>query len=414
MGSSYRKEINALEHLAWASSKAQAGCRFSPINNGLLMIRLQHLDMLRGLASLGVVIGHARSFTLVPYADALNHDLAAKAVYALGGLGHVCVMIFFALSGFLVGGSSLAAMQRGQFFWRAYAAARLSRLWTVLVPALALTAVLDAIGYGLAPTGAYEGAFHALLSSGPSPTIPTTHALRVLIGNLLFLQTILVPVFGSNGPLWSLAYEAWYYLTFPLIAYGVCVAQGAGRIAFIAAGIIILLLLPISVVSLGIPWVAGALVAKFPDRDGANVRLARASFWSLLTLASLAYAALAKTLGGDILLGCVVAVWLRDLAVLPSLGGIYACAAHSLSEISYSLYAVHFPLLALLWFWLLAPLQRQPGVTAALQIAFFVAAALCYAAVTWLLFERRTERVRLFFMRLLAPTAGAQLSGTSE
>ena len=34
--------------------------------------------------------------------------------------------------------------------------------------------------------------------------------------NAFFLQTIVGPTFGSNGPLWSLAYEWWYYVLFPL------------------------------------------------------------------------------------------------------------------------------------------------------------------------------------------------------
>jgi len=38
-----------------------------------------------------------------------------------------------------------------------------------------------------------------------------------LPANVFFLQTITVPVYGSNSPLWSLANEFWYYLLFPLL-----------------------------------------------------------------------------------------------------------------------------------------------------------------------------------------------------
>ena len=37
-------------------------------------------------------------------------------------------------------------------------------------------------------------------------------------GNLVFLQTILVPTYGTNALLWSLANEFWYYMLFPLLA----------------------------------------------------------------------------------------------------------------------------------------------------------------------------------------------------
>ena len=39
------------------------------------------------------------------------------------------------------------------------------------------------------------------------------------MGNLFFLQTIFVPPFGSNAPLWSLSFEFWYYLLFPLCLF---------------------------------------------------------------------------------------------------------------------------------------------------------------------------------------------------
>src|SRR6202030_1593882 len=38
----------------------------------------------------------------------------------------------------------------------------------------------------------------------------------IFLGNLFFVQTILCRTFGSNGPLWSLANEFWYYVLFPL------------------------------------------------------------------------------------------------------------------------------------------------------------------------------------------------------
>lgn len=364
---------------------------------------MQHLDMLRGIASLGVVIGHARSFTLVPWADSQSHGFASKAVYTVGGLGHACVIVFFALSGFLVGGAAFAAMRRDAFSWRAYAAARLARLWTVLVPALGLTILLDTIGVRVAPPGAYEGAFYALLASGPSETVPSTHAFPVILGNLFFLQTILVPVLGSNGPLWSLAYEAWYYVLFPFIAFGLYVRSGTWRaVAFGATGLVILLLLPVDVVLLSVPWVAGAIIAAVSEREHAEVKVLRATISSLLVVVSLAYEVASKTSTSDVVLGCVVAFWLRDLASMPRVTGAYTYLAHALSEISFTLYATHFPLLALLWFWLVAPLQRQPDIVAVLQIIGFVIAALSYAAVVWYFFERRTMGVRATFMRALA------------
>jgi peptidoglycan/LPS O-acetylase OafA/YrhL len=39
------------------------------------------------------------------------------------------------------------------------------------------------------------------------PSVALRSTVPVFLGNFLFLQSIVSPVFGSNGPLWSLSYE---------------------------------------------------------------------------------------------------------------------------------------------------------------------------------------------------------------
>jgi peptidoglycan/LPS O-acetylase OafA/YrhL len=360
--------------------------------------RLQHLDMLRGLCALGVVASHVRSLFLVPYGDIVRHGPGDTVSFTLSGLGHECVIAFFALSGFLVGGSTLAALRARRFSWLDYGVARLSRLWTVLVPALLLTALLDFAGAALAPPGTYQGALAHLVPSGPLPAEPADHSPATFIGNLLFLQTIVTPVFGSNRPLWSLAYEAWYYLAFPLLAFGCFAGAHVARVLSMAAGALALAWLPTDVTLLGIPWVAGAVAANLP----AQPSVLRTMAASAATVAALGYAHSSHTQIGDIMLGCAIAVWLRDLAVIGPLGGAYRYVATGLSNISYTLYAVHFPLMLMLWFSLFASAQSQPGPAAYLKIAAFMAAALAYATLVWFLFERRTDDVRRWIKQWLA------------
>jgi hypothetical protein len=66
--------------------------------------RLVHLDCLRGLAALLVVVEHLRAFLFVPFPQVVSPGVITKAFYLVTGLGHQAVMIFFVLSGFLVGG----------------------------------------------------------------------------------------------------------------------------------------------------------------------------------------------------------------------------------------------------------------------------------------------------------------------
>src|SRR5258708_5818586 len=108
--------------------------------------RFVHLDMLRGLAALGVVVGHARGFIVVQYAGAPSDALGAQLFYFATSLGHQCVLAFFALSGYLVGGGALRNIRVGDWCLSQYMLRRLVRLWMVLVPALLLTWILDVGG----------------------------------------------------------------------------------------------------------------------------------------------------------------------------------------------------------------------------------------------------------------------------
>jgi peptidoglycan/LPS O-acetylase OafA/YrhL len=368
--------------------------------------RLQHLDMLRGLCALGVVVSHVRALLIVPYAEAEGRGLGDLLLFTLGGLGHECVIIFFVLSGYFVGGSAFAAMRDGRFSWGDYGAARLARLWTVLVPALILTALLDAAGAALGPPGAYDGALAAIIPSGPTQAEPADHSLSTFFGNLIFLQTVATPVFGSNRALWSLSNEACYYLAFPLVAFGLMRRAGKARFAFAGAGLVVLASAPMEMALLGVPWLAGAFAAA---RPAARAPL-RALLATAATMAAIGFAHASRTLSSDILLGCVVAFWLRDLARLAPLGGLYARMSTGLSTISYTLYAVHYPLMLALWFALLAPAQRQPGALALAQMAMFIVAALVYATAVWFVFERRTDAARRALRRLM-PQSSTKVSG---
>jgi peptidoglycan/LPS O-acetylase OafA/YrhL len=163
-----------------------------------------------------VVAEHARSLIFVDYGELQSPGLWAKGFYFLTGFGHEAVMVFFVISGYLVGGKVWSLSREGRFGWRRYLADRASRLYAVLLVALLLGALLDWSGYlffnqyGLYNQG-YEGAI-AVLGTAPVEKM----GWRDFLGNALFLQTIAGPTFGSNGPLWSLAYEWWYYILFPV------------------------------------------------------------------------------------------------------------------------------------------------------------------------------------------------------
>lgn len=360
--------------------------------------RLVHLDCLRGFAALLVVVEHLRAFLFVPFPQVVSPGVITKAFYLVTGLGHQAVMIFFVLSGFLVGGSVITALQRGKWSWRTYLLRRMSRLWVVLIPALLLTLFWDKLGCGIAPEG-YHGAYRELYHSGPTPFIPTDWSIGTFFGNAFFLQTILVPCFGTNGPLWSLANEFWYYLLFPLLILVFASGQKVpARMACLLLAAGILLFLPKSILVGGVIWLLGAGVF-YLIQIGMIRRIVSHPFWLILTLMLTIGALLASRSGrigegADLLIGIGCAALVAGLATRASASYFYGVLSAGASEISYTLYLVHFPVLAFLFFGYFKGSQMSPGLISGSWFAITLGGVLLYSIAIWWLFERNTNRVR--------------------
>jgi len=168
-----------------------------------------HLDALRGFAAFSVLLNHLRDALFVDYEAIVRHNPFTSAAYLVCGLGHQAVIVFFVLSGYLVGGSVMRSVRKGNWSWRAYLLARLSRLFVVLLPALLLGGAPDWLGMHRPGTEAIYGGnsgMHALLFN-----VHCALTWPILIANSLFLQTITIhlpgfgpyaaPAFGSNGAL---------------------------------------------------------------------------------------------------------------------------------------------------------------------------------------------------------------------
>src|SRR4051812_45639906 len=176
-----------------------------------------HLNAIRAAAALIVLLGHTRSLFFssitansgpTPAADYIVRSNRAT-------VGEEAVIILFVLSGYLVGGSVLRSVKNGTWSWTDYLFKRITRLWVVLIPALALGISLDLLGMHLFGSA-------ASIYTGPAPSL-VPHDLsarltwKVIASNAFFLQGILSPTAGTNNSLWGLAYEWWYYLQFPLL-----------------------------------------------------------------------------------------------------------------------------------------------------------------------------------------------------
>jgi peptidoglycan/LPS O-acetylase OafA/YrhL len=377
-----------------------------------------HLDMMRALASLLVLFGHLRSFVFVSYDQISNRNLLDTLVWAVTGFGHQAVMIFFVLSGFFITRSIVSDDLKRGFSWPVYGIKRLSRLWVVLIPALLLTALWDHLGTALGGAPFYSGMLSGVYNSGPAADTGGVHLdLAAFFGNVFFLQTIRSPVFGSDGPLWSLANEFWYYLLFPLLYVA---ATRRAHFPTVAVNLLVFVAVCIFIgkymVLSGLIWLLGAGAYYVYDRRvlyRLRTQPLAPLVATLLVLLSLGMSksSYGSELASDLLIGLASAVLVVVLAELKSAGRVYNATAGKLADASYTIYLVHFPFLALLTNVLLGYQKFDPSLVT--YSIFFSLAAIClaYCYLVYWLFERHTGTVRRYCLSRLSQRAAGQRAG---
>ena len=198
-----------------------------------------YLDGLRILAAATVFVGHLSW-----------QSLTGGFLWQTQPYGHSAVVVFFVLSGFVIG--YVADRKEDTFF--AYSVARFARLYSVVLPAIILTMACDWIGTR----------HDAALYSTSSETEPL---LRAGLGLTFLTQSWQKVRLFSNNAFWSLPYEFWYYQLFAAARY----FRGwrrylIGAVCGLIAGPAILLYFPI--------WLMG--VAAY-----AAVRSSRRIPWAL-------------------------------------------------------------------------------------------------------------------------------------
>jgi peptidoglycan/LPS O-acetylase OafA/YrhL len=155
-----------------------------------------YLDILRFSAAMVVFFSHVAS-----------QDLTDGFLWQFKAYSQTAVMIFFVMSGYVIG----FVTHEKESCIKDYAVARVSRLWSIVLPALILTAICDYIGLQINP---------ALYTDSAWPYPEGSQVLHYLLSFFL-LQNLwdmdLNP--GINGPFWSLTYEWIYYVLFGLFYF---------------------------------------------------------------------------------------------------------------------------------------------------------------------------------------------------
>jgi peptidoglycan/LPS O-acetylase OafA/YrhL len=383
-----------------------------------------------------VLLGHAN--VIITLSDIMvgPHGPLVYAWWFLAAFWHQAVLAFFVISGFLVGGPLLARRGRTEAYLKPFLIDRFSRIYIVMIPTLVWSFGVDFLGRKLFPeTGIYD-----------SPVFQGAFEPIEYLWTLLQQQHIWAFQAGTNGPLWSLACEMWYYVTFPLLllpfanAYSKPLRQAGGALgALLVAAMATPEVCKLAGVDLGpvgraptivngAPmflygygvWALGAAVRVAPRALLKNVRVSLGLFVATLVVVRLAVRGplveahpLLATFG-DSAVVMAFANLLLTLRFAPA-GGLFSNLGpiHArLSDFSYSLYATHAPLVFFAWAAVGGIFGRDwfkqlPTPTHWAVALGLVAAAVAFAYAFSRATEARTKELRDFLRARLIQAAPA-------
>ncbi|NOU70897.1 acyltransferase family protein [Paenibacillus sp. LMG 31458] len=365
-----------------------------------------YLDFMRGLAAILVVMEHLGSRLFVGYGYLQNPDAIVKLLYLLNLLGGPAVIVFFVLSGLFISRTVLKTIFDNKWSWKSYLVNRLSRLYVVLIPALLLTFIADIIASHYFNYRWYINDYTNIKS---------------LIGNLFYLQNIFVGAYGSNAPLWSLSYEFWYYMLFPVLILILRNQRKALKIVYIIIALGILFMVGQRISSYFLIWLLGAFVLFLP-----RIRLVKSKIIMSISFLLVCIAMLARPLvnNGRLFVDHHTNnLFIVDLFIGLSFGFLIYTLLHGttkknktvrtnkwfektsklLASFSFSLYLIHYPIINLVYYWGAKNgfTGFQPNLLSVL-IEIIIVVLMCMIAFLFSrITETRTNVVRRFIMSSL-------------
>jgi peptidoglycan/LPS O-acetylase OafA/YrhL len=313
-------------------------------------MRIRLLDGLRGIAAFVVVLSHvADTFPqfYLPHpsyaSTAFWTDFFAILKYTPMRIfvsGRASVMLFFALSGFV-----LYLSHRPGVSYMSYLAKRLFRIVPPFAFAILLAAVLD---IAVDPHWVDQASQHFNDANWTETPTPSYLASNLLMSGIPEFPTL-------NNPTWSLVHELRISVIFPLLVIGLAYSFW-GTVIVAAVVSTLALALPLAdpvaytvelTVGYTVFFVAGAALAMSVDRVRAVLVALPREIVALLWLVTWMLIICPMQRDLDSLAPGVGAVLLIALCISSSLASrlLESTVARWLGRVSYSLYLVHIPIL---------------------------------------------------------------------
>jgi peptidoglycan/LPS O-acetylase OafA/YrhL len=317
--------------------------------------KLFFFDVIRGLSAQMVLLGHALNVCFPAFfmqAARPGYLEARPGLFYIQNLG---VLIFFCISGYLVTQSVVRRAQGRSYRLGEYLLDRFARIFTPLLPLLALLFVVDnALGlFGWPmPFTEVNADFRTLVLNA---TMLFDHAGMSAIARMTGLDVLRAGAFGTADQLWTVVIEWWIYIAFGITAFALLDRKWPSLMQL--ALLLFAASAPVYLLFKG----NGLLLAWIVGMSGALLQ-PRISAWPVSVVAAIAFSAafLAVTQAisnGFNLYDPVFAMSFALVLVLTHRlsGRLDAVNRHAwsvkvlagMSEISYSVYLVH--LSVLLW-----------------------------------------------------------------
>ncbi|MCC8114761.1 MAG: acyltransferase family protein [Bacteroidales bacterium] len=225
---------------------------------------------------------------------------------------------------------------------------RFFRLECVLIPALGITWAFQIIGETFGHIQLYEGTYD--FGGMINHNMVSSLNFKNLIGTILFLNGMAFEIqpFGCNTPLWYLPVQFWIYVMF-FLSYNILVSCRRIKVFYSIILALVTLWIGEKIIFYAIVWLIGGLVPivekqcseafkgmKFLKYFGLILSLGLVLVVRVLSAGL--YADMIFILSFSLLYLCMVSIG--------NLNGIVGLASDGLAKFSFTLYAVHFPIMA--------------------------------------------------------------------
>jgi peptidoglycan/LPS O-acetylase OafA/YrhL len=371
------------------------------------------LDLTRFIAAFMVLCSHLRGNAFVEYGllPTEQQNPLNFVFFSITRLGHEAVLAFFVLSGFLVGGQVIRRLKEGTFDVKSYTIDRSVRILLPLICALLLIVVVN-------------------LTMGDSINF------FQLIGNLFSLQGIFVS--SATAPLWSLAYEVWFYvligclavlinrkrtiqyntiqyntIQYNTIQYNTIQYNTIQISNYLIIFVVFLIFTKLETVYLFV-WIFGALSIMFVPQKNRLVLLS-SIFLGVISIALLQVTAESRSMQIGFLsylpsrnvirliFALFMSIMIQQLLLFEPKNKLAIKidrAGTHLAKFSYTLYLTHYPLMALLTYFGF-PKSEQVNIVSVGFYLLQILICLTVAYMLYLCFEKHTFAVKQYIKKLV-------------